>query len=128
MASHCTTIKWLPPYWKHPTLECQISVHIARRMLKLFVKALIWHGFVWYFFWTSALCPSWRTKIKSHFGWFAQVKIGTKKSQKIKTKNVVKISCCCSKFLQSENGSSFRFQYCKFICNYIVWGTFLLTK
>ena len=32
--------------------------------------------------WTSALCPSWRKRIKRHLGWFAQVKIGTNKSQK----------------------------------------------
>ena len=32
------------------------------------------------------LCPSWRKNIKCNFGWFAQVKIGTKKSQKIKQK------------------------------------------
>ena len=35
---------------------------------------------------------------------------------------------CCSKCLQSENVPSFPFQYCEFICNSIVWGTFPLTK
>ena len=82
--------------------------------------------------------------------WFAQVKIGTKKSQKIKQKyskiirlnKVAKVGqtsflssqqqnlqlSCCSKCLQSENGPSFPFQYCEFICNSIVWCTFPLTK
>ena len=32
------------------------------------------------------LCSSWRTNIKCHFGWFVQVKISTKKSQKIYNK------------------------------------------
>ena len=42
-------------------------------------------------FWTSAICPSWRKNIKGHFRWFAQVRIGSKKSQK-KYKNRVKFS------------------------------------
>ena len=34
---------------------------------------------------------------------------------------------CCLKCLPSENGTSLHFQYCEFICNSIVWGTFPLT-
>ena len=44
----------------------------------------------------GAICPSWRKKIylplKPHLGWFAQVKLGTKKITKNKTKNNIKLS------------------------------------
>ena len=88
--------------------------------------------------------------MKQHFHWFVQVKIGTKKSQKIKQnyRKIIRLNkvakvgktnflssqqhnhqlFCCSKCVQSENGPSFMYQYYEFICNSIVSGTFPLTK
>ena len=104
---HCTIIKWFPPPQNHPTLECQISVHIGPSKLKFLAVYGNFFGPVQYVLHGEIKYTS---PIKPHLGCFAQVKLGTKISQKNRTKKNVKLSGCANlpyaeknAFLNSRN-------------------------